>query len=332
MPYDAGVFAAAAAKIDQRRSQALAENEKNKRRLYEKFPRLAEIERALAATGVRAAREILAGGVNTAERIERLRSENLALQAERAELLVENRYRPDILTVKYSCQKCRDTGYVDDKICDCLHALLREEACKVANAGSALPLFTFDSFDLSYYPDKTDGKNDFNVRWHMEKVLTHCKSYAAHFSQAETSLLMLGKTGLGKTHLALSIANAVIEQGHGVIYDTAQNIFMRMEDEYFGRSEKKYTFSVLECDLLIIDELPDFASPFAVNNLYNIINTRMLRSLPMIVSTNLTEQELEARYGERVFSRLIGQFTLLKFFGGDIRQLRLRRRANGGAE
>lgn len=331
MPYDAGVFAAAAVRIEQRRSKALAENEKTKRRLYEKIPRLAQIERELSATGVRAAREILGGGTDAAARLARLRSENLALQAERVELLVENRYSQDMLAVNYTCKKCRDTGYQDERICECLHAMLREEACKVANAGSALPLFTFDSFDLSYYPDTSDGKYDFNVHWHMEKVFTHCKNYAEHFKQAETSLLMLGKTGLGKTHLALSIANAVIEQGHGVIYDTAQNIFMRMEDEYFGRSEKKYTFLVLDCDLLIIDELPDFASSFAVNTLYNIINTRMLRGLPMIVSTNLTETELEARYGERIFSRLIGQFTLLKFFGGDIRQLRLRRRANGGA-
>lgn len=330
MPYDPAVFTAATARIEQRRSQALEENEKIKQKLYEKIPRLAQIERELAKTGLSAAREILASGGDTKSRIEKLRGENMSLQAERAELLVENGYPQDILAVNYFCSKCRDTGYVGDSMCDCLRALLREEACKVANAGSALPLFTFDTFDLSYYPDSTDAKNDFNVRWHMEKVFNHCKKYAADFKHADTSLLMLGKTGLGKTHLTLAIANAVIEQGYGVIYDTAQNIFMKMEDENFGRSEKKYTFSVLECDLLILDELPDYASPFSVNTLYNIINTRMLRNLPMIISTNLTESELLSRYGERIFSRLIGQFELIKFFGKDIRQEKLRRRANGG--
>lgn len=329
MPYDPEVFAAATARLEQRRSKALAENEKIKQKLYEKIPRLAQIESELAQTGVRVAREILASGGDTKSKIEKLRSENLSLQAERAELLVENGYPPDILSVNYFCSKCHDTGYIGDSICDCLRALLREEACKVANAGSALPLYTFDTFDLSYYPDTTDGKNGFNVRWHMEKVLNHCKKYAADFKHADTSLLMLGKTGLGKTHLALAIANSVIEQGYGVIYDTAQNIFMKMEDENFGRSEKKYTFSVLDCDLLILDELPDYVSPFSVNTLYNIINTRMLHNRPMIISTNLTENELLARYGERIFSRLIGQFELIKFFGNDIRQEKLRRRASG---
>ncbi len=275
-------------------------------------------------------REIVAKGGNTEKRIDKLRSENLELQAERAELLVSNGYPAGILAVNYFCHMCKDTGYVGDDVCDCLRSLLREEACKIANTGSPLPLFTFESFDLSYYPDKIQEEYGVNVRRHMEKAFKLCKNYAYDFKNADSSLLLLGKTGLGKTHLALSIANTVINRGFGVIYDTAQNIFMKMEDEYFGRSEKKYSFSVFECDLLILDELPDFASAFSVNSFYNIINSRILKRRPMIVSTNLTENEISARYGERIFSRLIGEFTLLKFFGSDIRQLKLGRGADSG--
>lgn len=329
MPYDAEIFAAAKARIEQRRQQAQTENERIKQQLYGEIPRLYEIERELAQTGVAAVREIIAAGGDTKKRIEKLKHDNLELQAERAELLVSKGYPPGILAVNHFCQMCKDTGYVGDTICDCMRMLLREEACKVANTGSPLPLFSFDSFDLSYYPDKSQEQYGINVRKNMENVLAFCKNYAYDFKHVDSSLLLLGKTGLGKTHLALSIANTVIDQGFGVIYDTAQNIFMKMEDEYFGRSEKKYTFSVFECDLLILDELPDFASPFSVNSFYNIINSRILKQRPMIVSTNLTENEIAARYGERIFSRLIGEFTLLKFFGSDIRQLKLHRGANG---
>lgn len=327
MAYDKEVFTAAMARIEKRHAQALSENADLRKRLNEKIPRLAEIERELANTGVMAARDILAAGANADKRIERLRADNLALQNERREILIRNGYPGDILNINYFCPKCRDTGYCGDSVCDCLKALLREEACKLANAGSPLPLFTFDNFDLTFYPDDTDPDTGINVRWHMQKLFTHCKKYAANFKHVDSSLLLLGKTGLGKTHLSLSIANAVIEQGYGVIYDTAQNIFSKIEDENFGRSEKKYTASVLDCDLLILDELPDYASPYWVNTLYNIINTRTLRNLPMIVSTNLTEKELVTKYGERIFSRLIGQFTLLKFFGNDVRQQKLMRKA-----
>jgi DNA replication protein DnaC len=327
MAYDAEIFSAASARLEQRRRQAIAENQAAKLRLYDKLPRLAEIERELAQTGVTAVREILAAGGDTKNRIDALKKQNLELQAERVELLVSNRYPPEILSVNYFCHMCKDTGYVGDEICDCFRTLLREEACKTANAGSPLPLFTFSSFNLDFYPDRYLDKYGVSIKKNMENVFLYCKNYARNFNSQNSSLLMLGKTGLGKTHLALSIANSVIEKGYGVIYDTAQNIFMKLEDEYFRRSERKYTFSVFDCDLLIIDELPDFVSQYSVNTFYNIINTRMLKHLPIIVSTNLSEKEIEARYGERIFSRLIGEFELLKFFGNDIRQLKLQQRA-----
>lgn len=323
MAYSAEVFGAAMAKLEKHRQDAAEENKLVKSRLYGKLPRLSEIEQELASTGLTAARAVLAGGGK--EAISDLKRQNLELQAERVEILVKNGYPPDILVVNYHCTECNDTGYVGDIMCSCLRRLLREEACKAANAGSPLPLFTFDTFDLSYYSEEVIKEFGMSTRAHMEKVYNHCVKYARDFGKNRSGLLLLGKTGLGKTHLALSIANAVIEQGFGVIYDTAQNILGRMEEEYFGRMEKLYTRSVFDCDLLVLDELPDYANAFSVNTLYNIINTRTLSHRPMIVSTNLTESEIASRYGERIFSRLIGEFRLLKFYGSDIRQLKLRR-------
>lgn len=330
MAYDKEVFNSAKSRMNARRAQAISENAELKTKIYLKIPRLEKIERELALTSIEVAKDIIATGGNTKEKIEKLKANNLALQEERKTILIKNGYPPDILKINYFCSKCCDTGYCGDSMCDCFKNLLREEACKKANAGSPLPLFTFKNFDLKFYPDTVDKDTNINIRKYMTKLFNHCKAYAENFKRADTSILMLGKTGLGKTHLSLSIANEVIEQGYGVIYDTAQNVFMKIEDENFGRSEKKYNKSVLECDLLILDELPDYASPFWVNTLYNIINTRMLRSLPMIVSTNLSEKELVTRYGERIFSRLIGQFELLRFFGTDIRQQKLRKKSMSG--
>lgn len=330
MAYSKEVFEAATARMQKRRRSAFDENKLVKSRLYAQIPRLAGIEKELARTGTAAARAILVSGGDSKGIIEKLKNKNLDLQASRAELLVKNGYPPDILRINYHCEECRDTGYVGDSICSCFRTILREEACKIANSGSPLPLFTFDTFDITYYPDKVIEKYGINVRSHMNQIFLLCKKYADEFRSNGPSLLMLGQTGLGKTHLALSIANSVIVHGTGVIYDTAQNIFTRMEEEYFGRSPKKYSFLVFDCDLLILDELPDFVSNFAVNSFYNIINTRTLAHKPMIVSTNLSEKELSAKYGQRIFSRLIGEFQLLKFFGNDIRQLKLRRKAEKG--
>jgi DNA replication protein DnaC len=326
MPYSKEVFEAATARLAQRRQATEAENAMTRNQLNAKIPRLAKIEHELADTGISVIKEILSFG-DTAARIERLRNNNLALQAERAELLNAKGYPLEILAVNHYCAKCVDTGYINDKMCSCLKGLLREEACKRANSGSPLPLYDFKSFDIKYYPETVLKETKITIQDYMARVLFHCRNYALNFNGEGSSLLLLGGTGLGKTHLALAIANTVLGRGFGVIYDTAQNIFMKMEDENFGRSEKKYSSAVLECDLLIIDELPDYASPYSINNFYNIINTRTLAKKPMVVSTNLNESELSARYGERIFSRLIGDFVLLKFFGNDIRQLKLKKKS-----
>jgi DNA replication protein DnaC len=327
LPYSKDVFDAAAARLAERRQNAMAENAQTKRQLYAKIPRLADIEQELAQTGISAAREVFTSS-NTAKSIERLRRANLGLQAERAELLSANGYPSEILSVNHYCAKCSDTGYVSNRMCDCLRTLLLEEACKRANSGSPLPLSDFASFDIKYYPQTELSGQKVTVRDYMSRVFAHCKSYARSFNSKSGSLLLLGATGLGKTHLALAIANTVLSSGCGVIYDTAQNVFVKIEEEYFGRAGKKYTEAVYECDLLIMDDLPDYASPFTINTLYNIINTRTLARRPMIVSTNLTEPELSGRYGEKIFSRLIGDFVMLKFYGSDIRQLKLRKKGS----
>lgn len=323
MAYGKDVFDAAMRRLEQRRQEAEDETARTRAELFARIPRLREIQDELAATAVDAVCGMLTGG-DAAAHIQKLKKINLDLQVERAELLTAHGLPPDALAPRPHCRLCGDTGYVGDRICECLRALLRDEACRRANSGSPLPLRAFDTFDLAYYPDTPLPGTDATVRAYMGRVFTSCKDYAERFSAESPSLLFLGGTGLGKTHLALAIGGEVLTRGFSVIYDTAQNIFARIEAEHFGRGGGQFTQTVYDCDLLILDELPDYATSFTNSTFYNIINTRTLARRPTIVSTNLTEQELEARYGQKIFSRLIGDFWMFKFFGRDIRQLKLK--------
>ena len=324
MPYNREVYSAAELKLLEKKRKAEQENEHLKRVLYEKLPRLKQIEDLLAQTGIQAAQEILSFPSNIEEKIKSLRDKNLSLQAERAELLTENNLDLHILEVKYNCEKCDDTGNNSGKLCDCFKALLKDEACRQANMGSPLPLSTFASFNLKYYREELT-EYGITMREQMKRIYEDCREYATNLESKKTNLLMIGKPGLGKTHLALSIANSAAEQGLAVIYDTAQNIFSKMEDENFGRSDKKYTPLVLDCDLLILDDIgAEFVTNYTISALYNIINTRILSHKPIIISTNLAMNELTAKYNERIVSRIIGEFTMLKFVGEDIRQLKIK--------
>ena len=134
---------------------------------------------------------------------------------------------------------------------------------------------------------------------------------------------MYGKTGLGKTHLSLAIAAEVSKKGYKVIYGSAQNLLRKVEKEHFSGGDDETINSLLECDLLVLDDLgTEFESKFNASQVYNIINTRLNFSLPTIISTNLTMSELEGRYEQRVVSRLIGEYDVLMFIGNDVRQLK----------
>jgi hypothetical protein len=62
----------------------------------------------------------------------------------------------------------------------------------------------------------------------------------------------------------------------------------------------------------------EFVTPFTVSCLYNLINTRQNRGLSTIVSTNLSNAELQKKYEDRIYSRIMGSgFKILYFEGYD---------------
>ena len=164
----------------------------------------------------------------------------------------------------------------------------------------------------------------------MKKNLDFLKTYVEKFNDStSTSLLFVGATGLGKTHLSTAMATGIIYKGYDVIYDTAQNILSDFEDERFRKdnlneSKGYLTKKYFTCDLLIIDDLgTELTNTFTLSVLYNLINTRVNSKKPMIISTNLMSKELNQRYDQRITSRLLGAFEPILFHGKDIRMQKL---------
>ena len=77
---------------------------------------------------------------------------------------------------------------------------------------------------------------------------------------------------------------------------------------------------ILDCDLLIIDDLgTEMANTFTVSQLFACLNERLLRKKSTIISTNLSLDELQDIYSERIFSRLISHYQVTLILGDDIR-------------
>lgn len=323
MGYGKDVYQAVMEKLNLQRVAAEQESRRRRDDFYAACPRAAEIERMLSHTAVQAAKAVLGSG-NSGEILAKLKENNLALQEERRQLLASAGLPEDYLQPHYQCPKCEDTGYIDGMMCSCLKELLRKEAYRRLNDSTPLSLCTFDSFSLSYYPDTSDSPDRPSPRAQIGKILSYCRRYAANFSPDSPSLLMQGGTGLGKTHLSLSIANEAIERGFGVIYGSTQNLASSLEKERFRRdSDDETNQMLLSCDLLILDDLgTEFSTSFIDAAIYNIVNTRLMSKRPTIISTNLSLREMETRYTERFVSRIIGSYIRLFFYGSDVRQQR----------
>ena len=325
MSYSKEIVKIAREKLSDRRMSAIQYADIRREQLYQKIPRISEIESELSEIGSKVSLCILKGERGS-EEVAALSHRSLELQEEENNLLYQYGSSPEALLPQYTCEKCCDTGYVelDGKtvICDCYKKLLNDTACEQLSAVSPLKLSTFDSFKLDRYCDRADAQGKI-PRDRMSKIFNYCRNYADIFSLHSKSILMRGSTGLGKTHLSLAIANEVLQKGFSVVYVSAPDIIHKLEREHFSGNytdEEDSFRTLMDCDLLIIDDLgTEFKTQFSVSVIYNIFNSRHLIEKPIIMNTNLSFADLEEIYSARFTSRMMGNCDVLEFIGADLR-------------
>lgn len=314
MAYSQDVYSRATEALDRRREKANMEAQARFDEISEKIPALEDVQRELSQIGLSISRVYFASSDMKAD-IEKLMHKSLKLQEDKRRLLRENGYDENALAVKFTCDACKDTGFIGSRRCKCHKELLksieRSDLAKIAPIEDC----TFDSFETKYYPDIERA----------ERIKANCVKYATQFTTKSKNIIFYGGTGLGKTHLSLAIANAVINRGYSVVYGTAQNLLNDLQNENFGRYDniRYYEKAVMNCDLLIIDDLgTEFKNSYTTAELYNIINSRILSRLPTIISTNFTQNELEDKYDQRITSRIVGEYSPLTLMGNDIRYIK----------
>lgn len=328
MSLDAKLLGRARLKLEAAKQ---ANEERLARRLeevYEKCPRIREIDQALKTTVIDVIGVALHGAGDPEAAVEAIRDKNLELQSERVNALIAAGYPYDYLDNENLCRICGDTGYVGTEICSCLKELYLEEQRASLSSLLRLGNETFDSFDLSWYDDTPDPVTGISCRKNMELVYDTCVDYATRFPKRSTNLFMSGGTGLGKTFLSACIARVVAEKGFSVVYDTAASIFSKFEEAKFSKAEDLSSVRdeirrYLECDLLIMDDLgTEMTTAFTVSALYELVNTRLTSGKKTIINSNLAAGDLYQRYSPQIASRIEGEYHVLTFCGQDIRLLK----------
>ena len=330
MAYDPNVLRRASARLEEEKRRREDEWELLRRQTYAREPRLAQLDRRLQGTMAELVAASLRKGENAGDAVRAIRDKNLELQQERAVLLGALGLPEDALDDKPACPKCGDTGWRGAQMCDCLRSLCTQEQIRELSKLLDLGEQSFDSFSLDYYSPLPWPGESLSPRENMEFIFDVCSSYARKFGRFYfRNLFLTGAPGLGKTFLSACIARTVSESGFSVVYDTAVNIFTRFEEQKFARDRleageaKDETRRYLGCDLLILDDLgSELSTPFVQSALYTLINTRLTADKRTVISSNLTMDQVRARYTPQIASRLEGEYRVLPFYGEDIRLLR----------
>lgn len=308
---------------EKKRNKARKSKENRLQEVYDKVPRIQEIDEKLQKTGITISKALIQGVDNPKETIEGFKQELDQLKQERAILLTENNIPLQYLDDSFSCTNCNDTGFLSSgQKCKCFKQQLIIRAYNMSNLSNVLEKENFQSFNLDIFSDEPFEGQSLTPKQNMMNILNISEGFVFNFDvNSKDNLLFYGETGIGKTFLTNCIAKSLLDKGKIVIYQTSFKLLEILEDLRFGKNNNKDKYNLLfEADLLIIDDLgTEMTNTFTNSELFNIINSRLLSNKKTIISTNLSPKEMMERYDDRIFSRLFSKFTVLHFFGKDLR-------------
>jgi len=321
----------------QRKDDIKKELLEKRRKLFSEIPELEKIEEMIYKTGIKYSREMLSSesGVND-KNSDKLLTRLNNLKQRKQKLLLDNGIRSNYLEPEYKCNMCNDTGYVNRKgkliRCKCYIQKLINYSTGKSNI-NLIDYENFDTFDENLYSNKINTDKygiKISPRQNIKKIMEICRHFIDNFdSPSEKNLFFSGPAGVGKTFMCSCIARELLNKGVSVLYQTAPVLFSTIARYRMGNpGEKNFEESnftnIFNSQLLIIDDLgTESRTDARYSEFLTILNQRALTGLKkpckMVISTNTGVKELNEYYDERITSRIIGNFKLLKFAGDDLR-------------
>lgn len=213
-----------------------------------------------------------------------------------------------------TCNLCGGRGiYFEGPVavpCKCMRQQALWNRFKMAHLTPTMREYTFGRFAFKYYSrERVDSGRSYHesaqlafeaAKGFVEQVLAR---------QAGHGLLFTGRVGSGKTFLACCIANALLEEGVEVLFLVVPDYLDRIRATYDLQrpeyTEIDLTDAAKSAPVLILDDLgAHHYTEWARQKIYSLINHRLNFGLPVVVTTNISLEDLEEYLGERTTSRL----------------------------
>lgn len=309
-------------------SEQLVEN--RMKELLLKHRELSDIEDEIQEVARKNIEEIFKNPENKEEIIKKTEKNLNDLKKKKENFIKKLKLPKGYLETQYECDMCKDTGFLraEDKLerCPCL----KQKIININYNKSNLIMLeeeNFKKFNFKYYSDKSNIDkygSEKSPRENIKEIFEIAENFVENFNEESTNLLFSGDTGLGKTYLMNAISKEILEKGNTVFYQKAPNMLDKlMQTKYENSKEYRALIdSILSVDLLVIDDLTEKTTDNKNIELFTIIDHRINTSKATIISTNLTLDEMQDIYEDRVVSRIIGNYILKRFYGEDIRKLK----------
>ena len=189
--------------------------------------------------------------------------------------------------------------------------MLANKALKLkehANLGARFSERTFANFDKRYAPTAYE----------------QCRIYADRddlFESDKNGLMIIGSVGTGKTHLAASIANYMVERGVPTQFGTYIDFLEAIRQEYDAEGKREKLSRIKNTMMLVIDDLgKEKRTEWTQQTLYDVINYRYEHRLPIVITSNMEPDAMKAHVGDAVYSRLYEMCGAVIMNGKDYRR------------
>lgn len=248
-----------------------------------------------------------------------LQQEYASVVKKRKEVMAKYGIKEKSFLPAYTCKKCSDTGYFEDKTCICL----KQAASSVITSEYGIDVLNLRSFEESDIETNPVLKSCLHSQY--DNMQKYCRSFP---DTKYRMLIFSGTTGTGKTRLASCMAKQLMERGFSVIFITAfkmNEIFLKYHLDFKGDG-RLYLEKLYKCDFLILDDLGTENTLKNVTNEYllSIISERIITKKHTVVTTNLDSEQIRQKYDDRMHSRLTDKSVgyTFNFAGEDLRQLK----------
>ena len=201
----------------------------------------------------------------------------------------------------YKCNKCRDlTFIINDGVATPCECRAVKEAKDILRKSGISEEFRNKNFENFKTINDSQSINAYN------KAKEYSNNFHIIKNNTQNSIMFMGQPGSGKTHLSLSIANVLMDNGVGVVYMGYRDCIIRFKQNIMDASAYESMMSRYKsCKVLLIDDLfKGSITSSDLNVIFEIVNHRYFNNLPMIISSEKRREEL-LKIDEAIGSRIL---------------------------